>query len=188
MAKEKQPAEEPKAQNEMVTGEMPQQENPTVEGEPTTGSELDNLQEEFQALKEQNLRLYAEFENFRRRNARERLDLMATANEKVLKALLPVVDDFERALKNIPADSAVRIGMELIYTKLINTLKTEGLKEMESPVGQVFDVETMEAITNIPAPSPELGGKVIDQIEKGYTLGEKIIRYTRVVVADQHPG
>jgi molecular chaperone GrpE len=152
--------------------------------EETTESASDPA-EEIQALKDQNLRLYAEFENFRRRNARERLDLMATANEKVIKAILPVVDDFERALKNIAADSPERVGLELIYTKLLNTLKAEGLKEMELTTGQVFDVETMEAITNIPAPSPELAGKVVDQIEKGYRLGEKIIRYAKVVVGEQ---
>lgn len=152
--------------------------------EETTASASDPA-EEIQALKDQNLRLYAEFENFRRRNARERLDLMATANEKVIKAILPVVDDFERALKNIAADSPERVGLELIYTKLLNTLKAEGLKEMELTTGQVFDVETMEAITNIPAPSPELAGKVVDQIEKGYRLGEKIIRYAKVVVGEQ---
>ena len=96
-----------------------------------------------------------------------------------------MVDDFERALKNIAADSPERVGLELIYTKLLNTLKAEGLKEMEPTAGQVFDVETMEAITNIPAPSPELAGKVVDQIEKGYRLGEKIIRYAKVVVGEQ---
>jgi len=152
-----------------------------------TAAETPSHEEEIQALKDQNLRLYAEFENFRRRNARERLDLMATANEKVLKSVLPIVDDFERALKNIAPDSPERVGMELIYTKLMNTLKAEGLKEMESTIGQVFDVETMEAITNIPAPSPDMAGKVVDQIEKGYHLGSKIIRYAKVVVADQHP-
>ncbi|MDG1252708.1 MAG: nucleotide exchange factor GrpE [Schleiferiaceae bacterium] len=140
-----------------------------------------------QEMKDQNLRLYAEFENFRRRNARERLDLMATANEKVIKAVLPIVDDFERALKNIAADSPERVGMELIYTKLMHSLKAEGLTEMDSSIGKVFDVETMEAITNIPAPSPDMAGKVIDQIEKGYSLGVKIIRYAKVVVADQSP-
>ncbi|HAB36132.1 MAG TPA: nucleotide exchange factor GrpE [Cryomorphaceae bacterium] len=167
-------------------------EEPIVDGEPTTSTSTEETgesaadpAEEIQALKEQNLRLYAEFENFRRRNARERLDLMATANEKVIKAVLPVVDDFERALKNIAADSPERVGLELIYTKLLNTLKAEGLKEMEPTAGQVFDVETMEAITNIPAPSPELAGKVVDQIEKGYRLGEKIIRYAKVVVGEQ---
>ena len=139
---------------------------------------------EIQELKDQNLRLYAEFENFRRRNARERLELMATANEKVIKALLPVIDDFERALKNISPESPERVGLELIYTKLLSTLKAEGLKEMDHTAGNVFDVETMEAITNIPAPSPDLAGKVVDQIEKGFLLGEKIIRYAKVVVGE----
>lgn len=168
-------AEEPILDENAATAETAEAEAPEVAADPA---------EEIQALKDQNLRLYAEFENFRRRNARERLDLMATANEKVIKAILPVVDDFERALKNIPADSAERVGLELIYTKLLNTLKAEGLKEMDNATGQAFDVETMEAITNIPAPSPELAGKVVDQIEKGYKLGEKIIRYAKVVVGE----
>jgi molecular chaperone GrpE len=159
-------AEEPILDENAATAETAEAEAPEVAADPA---------EEIQALKDQNLRLYAEFENFRRRNARERLDLMA---------ILPVVDDFERALKNIPADSAERVGLELIYTKLLNTLKAEGLKEMDNATGQAFDVETMEAITNIPAPSPDLAGKVVDQIEKGYLLGEKIIRYAKVVVGE----
>ncbi len=180
MAKESNQQEIPVPESEL---EHPIENSSTEE----IAEEQPSHEEEIQALKDQHLRLYAEFENFRRRNARERLDLMATANEKVLKSILPIVDDFERALKNIVVDSPERVGMELIYTKLMNSLKAEGLKEMESTVGLVFDVETMEAITNIPTPSPEMAGKVVDQIEKGYHLGGKIIRYAKVVVADQPP-
>ncbi|MEY2972021.1 MAG: hypothetical protein RL738_862 [Bacteroidota bacterium] len=136
---------------------------------------------EIQELKDQNLRLYAEFENFRRRNARERLELMATAGEKVIKAVLPVLDDFDRALKSL-AEGPERQGLELIQNKLVNALKGEGLSPMDSTVGQAFDVERMEAITNIPAPTPELAGCVVDELEKGYLLGQKIIRYAKVVV------
>jgi molecular chaperone GrpE len=136
---------------------------------------------EIQELKDQNLRLYAEFENFRRRNARERLELMATAGEKVIKAVLPILDDFDRAMKAL-AEGPERQGLALIQNKLLSALKAEGLKAMESTVGQTFDVERMEAITNIPAPSPELAGCVVDELETGYLLGEKIIRYAKVVV------
>ncbi len=141
-------------------------------------------EEQIQELKDQNLRLYAEFENFRKRNARERLDLMLTASEKVIKAILPVVDDLDRALKNFPKESEERIGLDLIYAKLMGTLKIEGLNPMESTVGKVLDVETMEAITTIPSTSEDQKGKVIDEIERGYLLGSKIIRYSKVVVAD----
>lgn len=140
-----------------------------------------DVEAEIQELKDQNLRLYAEFENFRRRNARERLELMATAGEKVIKAILPILDDFDRAMKAL-AEGPERQGLALIQNKLLSALKAEGLKAMESTVGQTFDVERMEAITNIPAPSPKLAGCVVDELETGYLLGEKIIRYAKVVV------
>lgn len=140
-----------------------------------------DVEAEIQELKDQNLRLYAEFENFRRRNARERLELMATAGEKVIKAVLPILDDFDRAMKAL-AEGPERQGLALIQNKLLSAMKAEGLKAMESTVGQTFDVERMEAITNIPAPSPELAGCVVDELETGYLLGEKIIRYAKVVV------
>ena len=139
------------------------------------------MEAEIQELKDQNLRLYAEFENFRRRNARERLELMATAGEKVINAVLPILDDFDRAMKAL-AEGPERQGLALIQNKLLSAMKAEGLKAMESTVGQAFDVERMEAITNIPAPSPELSGCVVDELETGYLLGEKIIRYAKVVV------
>ena len=106
---------------------------------------------------------------------------MATAGEKVIKAVLPVLDDFDRALKTL-GEGSERQGLELIQHKLVSALKSEGLKPMDSTVGQAFDVERMEAITNIPAPTPELAGCVVDELEKGYMLGDKIIRYAKVVV------
>ncbi|MCH1401805.1 MAG: nucleotide exchange factor GrpE [Schleiferiaceae bacterium] len=146
------------------------------------------LEDELKDLKDQNLRLYAEFENFRRRTAKERLELMESANKDTLTVLLPVLDDFDRALKNIEeteANAPVLEGMKLISHKLQETLKGKGLKEMESTVGQAFDVETMEAITQIPAPTAEMVGKVIDEVEKGYLIGEKVIRYAKVVVGKE---
>lgn len=146
------------------------------------------LEDEVKDLKDQNLRLYAEFENFRRRTAKERLELIESANKDTLAVLLPVLDDFDRALKNIEeteANAPVLEGMKLISHKLKETLKGKGLKEMESTVGQAFDVETMEAITQIPAPTAEMVGKVIDEVEKGYLIGEKVIRYAKVVVGKE---
>lgn len=170
-----------------------------VENEETTvdASEGDNasdeigkLKSEIKELKNQNLRLYAEFENFRKRNARERVELSTTANREVLSAMLPVLDDFQRALKNIgesEADSESTKGITLIYNKLNDTLKQKGLKPMENTIGKKFDVDFMEAITKIPAPTPDMAGKVIDEIEPGYYIGEKILRYAKVVVADGEP-
>ena len=167
------------------TPELPMDESNEVQDsiqEPTeSNSETRDVDAEIQELKDQNLRLYAEFENFRRRNARERLELMATAGEKVIKSVLPILDDFDRAMKAL-GEGPERQGLALIQTKLLNALKGEGLKVMDSTVGQPFDVERMEAITNIPAPTPDLAGCVIDELETGYLLGEKIIRYAKVVV------
>ena len=157
--------------------------NQSVEVDP-----IEKLQDEVQDLKDQNLRLYAEFENFRKRTAKERLQMMDSANKDTLAALLPVLDDFDRALKNTEATSeneAVLEGLKLIQHKLGETLKNKGLIAMESTIGRAFDVEEMEAITQIPAPSPELAGKVIDEVEKGYKIGEQVLRYAKVVVGKE---
>ncbi|NVK28516.1 MAG: nucleotide exchange factor GrpE [Flavobacteriia bacterium] len=153
-------------------------------------SEVEKLKAEVDDLKNQNLRLYAEFENFRKRNARERVELSTTANKEVLAALLPVLDDFKRALANVSdeeKETEVAKGLGLISAKLHETLKQKGLKPMENTVGKKFDVDFMEAITKIPAPAPDMAGKVIDEIEAGYMVGEKILRYAKVVVADGEP-
>ena len=157
--------------------------NQSVEVDP-----IEKLQDEVQDLKDQNLRLYAEFENFRKRTAKERLQMMDSANKDTLAALLPVLDDFDRALKNTeatPENEAVLEGLKLIQHKLGETLKNKGLIAMESTIGRAFDVEEMEAITQIPAPSPELTGKVIDEVEKGYKIGEQVLRYAKVVVGKE---
>ena len=169
-----------KPEQPMDEVQMAQDVHEETSDSPSPTAERD-VEAEIQELKDQNLRLYAEFENFRRRNARERLELMATAGEKVIKAVLPILDDFDRAMKAL-AEGPERQGLALIQNKLLSALKAEALKAMESTVGQTFDVERMEAITNIPAPSPELAGCVVDELETGYLLGEKIIRYAKVVV------
>lgn len=139
---------------------------------------------ELAELKDKYLRLYADFENFRRRTAKEKLDLISNANEGVLKALIPVVDDFERAMQSIQTTddaNAVKEGVELIYTKLFKTLESKGLKPMVSK-GEPFDADLHESVTQFPAPSDDLKGKVIEEIEKGYYLNDKVIRFAKVIV------
>lgn len=143
--------------------------------------ELARIRQELDEAKDQRLRLYAEFENFRRRTAKERVELFSTANQELMTALLPILDDFNRALKAQEDDKATE-GVKLIHNKLENTLKSKGLKPMESTIGKDFDADTMEAVTQIPAPDKKQKGKVIDEIEPGYQLGNKILRYAKVVV------
>ena len=141
------------------------------------------LKKQVDEYKDKHLRLYADFDNFKKRNAKERLDLILTAGKDVIQDLLPILDDFERAtkaLENTTDVAAVKEGMSLIHNKLIKTLEAKGLKPIDS-VGQEFNVEKHEAITEIQA-APEMAGKVIDQVEKGYYLNDKIIRFAKVVV------
>ena len=159
-----------------------------TENQEATIDPILKLEEEVKDLKDQNLRLYAEFENFRRRSAKERLELMESANKDTLAALLTILDDFDRALKNTQESEeniAVLAGMKLIQHKLTDTLKNKGLIAMESSVGKAFNVEEMEAITKIPTPSPDMAGKVIDEVEKSYKIREKVLRYSKVVVGKE---
>ncbi|SMD43165.1 molecular chaperone GrpE [Aquiflexum balticum DSM 16537] len=147
-------------------------------------SQEEKLRREVSELKDKYLRLYSEFENYRRRTSKERLDLIKTASEDLMKDIIPVVDDFERAFKASEQEenaTKVRDGNQLVFHKLVKILESKGLKPMEDLVGKPFDAETQEAITQIPAPTNELKGKVIDVVENGYTLGEKVIRYAKVV-------
>src|SRR5690606_2950615 len=145
---------------------------------------LADLQDEFEREKDRYLRLFAEFENYKKRTSRERIEMFKTAGEDVIIALLPVLDDFERALKEIEKseDDGLFKGVELINNKLRETLKTKGLQLMEINPGDAFDADSHEAITQIPAHEEKLKGKIIDVVEKGYTLGDKIIRYPKVVI------
>ncbi|GAB2621763.1 nucleotide exchange factor GrpE [Belliella aquatica] len=148
-------------------------------------SEEEKLKVEVQELKDKYLRLYSEFENYRRRTSKERLDLIKTASQDLMAEIIPVVDDFERAFKaseNEEDATKVRDGNQLVFQKFQRILENKGLKSMEGLVGETFDAETQEAITQIPAPSEELKGKVIDVVEKGYTLGDKVVRYAKVVI------
>ena len=142
------------------------------------------LNEELEKEKDKFLRLFAEFENFKRRTAKERIELFKTANQDVLTALLPVLDDFDRGLVEIRKanDKNLLKGVELIHTKLKDTLKRNGLEEMQDKQGDAFDADLHEAVTQIPAPNDKLKGKIVDVVEKGYRLGgERIVRYPKVV-------
>ncbi|KAB1155034.1 nucleotide exchange factor GrpE [Flavobacterium luteum] len=144
----------------------------------------EQLAQDLAKEKDKFLRLFAEFENYKRRTAKERLDLFKTANQEVLQAMLPVMDDFDRALTEIKKseDDVLLKGVELIYEKLKNTLNSKGLEEVEIKAGDIFNADFAEAITQIPAPSPNFKGKIVDVLEKGYKLGDKIIRFPKVVI------
>ena len=155
-------------------------------GEEESATPLTEHEVEIAELKDKFLRLQAEFQNFKRRSTKERLELMDSAAKNTLVALLPVLDDFDRAKKNAEDDDNVEPlseGVMLVYNKLHTTLKQKGLKVMESN-GEAFDSEFHEAITKIPAPSEDMKGKIIDTVENGYLLNDKIIRHAKVVVGE----
>ncbi|MFO8055550.1 MAG: nucleotide exchange factor GrpE [Bacteroidales bacterium] len=153
--------------------------NETKEGDSNKAS---NLQKEYDELSDKHLRLFSEFDNFRKRTMREKSDLMKTASGELIKEMLPLLDDMERALEAIPEDQKeAHKGMELIYNKLKGILKNRGLKEMDAK-GKPFDTDYHEAITQIPAPKESLKGKVVEVVEKGYFLHDKVLRFAKVVV------
>ncbi len=146
--------------------------------------EIAELKKEMEELRDKYVRLYADFDNARKRMAKEKMEIILTASKDVLKDLLPVLDDFERAQKAMEKSedvAAVKEGLSLVHTKLVSILTSKGLKAMES-VGKEFDVNNHEAITEIPASSPDLVGKVVDEVERGYFLNDKIIRFAKVIV------
>lgn len=172
--------------NEELNPEKTESLNNTEQLTQETGvekSETEILKEELQKEKEQYLRLFAEFDNFKKRTAKERLEIFKTANSEVVTALLPVLDDFERGLREIEKseDNELYKGVILIHNKLIETLRGKGLKAIEVSSGDDFDTDKHEAITQIPAPSENLKGKIVDVVETGYALNDKIIRYAKVV-------
>lgn len=141
---------------------------------------------EIAELNDKYIRLYSEFDNFKRRTARERIDLLQSASKDVISALLPVIDDFERAEKSFDTSAdlnALREGVKLVHHKLKGILSQQGLKAIES-IGKELDVDFHEAITKIPAPSKDLQGKIVDEVEKGYLLNDKVIRFAKVVVGE----
>ncbi|MDH1883688.1 MULTISPECIES: nucleotide exchange factor GrpE [Empedobacter] len=159
------------------TVEQPQEE--------TAGkSELEIVKEQLAKEKDQYLRLFAEFDNFKKRTSRERMDIFKTANKEVITSLLPVLDDFGRAINQIEksGDDNLLQGVELINNKLVETLRAKGLKEMEVKPGDDFNTDLHEAITQIPAPTEDLKGKIVDVVETGYLLNDVVVRYAKVVV------
>jgi len=146
--------------------------------------QIDALKKEIEQEKDKYLRLFAEFENFKKRTAKERIELFKTANQEVISALIPVLDDFNRANQQMEkAKGGIdQEGIQLIYNKFSEVLKTNGLKQTEEKIGDSFDAELHEAITQIPSPKKEDKGKIIDIVEVGYQLGDRIIRYPKVVV------
>ena len=146
----------------------------------------ETLSEELAKEKDKFLRLFAEFENYKRRTSKERMELFKTAGQEVIVSLLPVLDDFDRAMKELAKsdDKEAFKGVELINVKLRETLKGKGLEMVEANAGDVFDAEIHEAITQIPAPDKKMKGKIIDVIEKGFKLGDRIIRHPKVVVGN----
>jgi molecular chaperone GrpE len=144
----------------------------------------EQLTQDLAKEKDKFLRLFAEFENYKRRTTKERIELFKTANQEVLLAMLPVLDDFDRAMVEISKseDELLLKGVELIHEKLKNTLVSKGLEQVEIKAGDAFDADFAEAITQIPAPSPKMKGKIVDVLEKGYKLGDKIIRFPKVVI------
>lgn len=143
----------------------------------------EQLKEELANEKDKFLRLYAEFENYKKRTTKERIELFKTANQDVLQSMLPILDDFDRAWNEISKseDKTLVEGIQLIHNKLKDTLSSKGLELVELKAGDAFDADFAEAVTQIPAPSEDLKGKIVDVIEKGYKLGDKIIRYPKVV-------
>ncbi|MDC0570313.1 nucleotide exchange factor GrpE [Flavobacteriaceae bacterium] len=144
----------------------------------------EQLQSELAQEKDKFLRLFAEFENYKRRTSKERIELFSTASQDVIQALLPVLDDFDRAMVELSKheESELSKGVELIKNKLNNTLQQKGLSLVEVNKGDDFNADNHEAVTQIPAPTDDLKGKIIDVIEQGYKLGEKVIRFPKVVI------
>lgn len=176
-------AEEKEILNETAETE---QTNATEEqsAQPETENITDKLQAEIAEQKDKYIRLFAEFDNYKRRSAKERIELMQTAGKEVITSMLDVLDDCDRAEKQIQSSNdieQIRQGVGLVFNKLRTTLQAKGLKVMDT-INTDFDVEKHEAITEIPAPTPELSGKVIDEVQKGYYLNDKIIRFAKVVV------
>ena len=175
MSKEEKIQEEEVKNNEQESKEIEDQE---------VAIEEPSAEEQLQVEKDKYLRLFAEFENYKKRTTKERMELYKTASQELMTSLLPIMDDFDRGLAEIKKakDKQLLKGMKLISDKLKNTLTQKGLSEIDVKPGDDFDAEVHDAITQIPAPNDELKGKIVDAIEKGYKLGDRIIRHPKVVV------
>ena len=183
--------EEPQVVEAQVQEETENQDNNTqaeAERQASDAAQADEaisiLETELHKEKDKFMRLFAEFENYKRRTAKERQELLKSAGQDVIQAMLPVLDDFDRALVEISKseDENLLRGVELIHSKLLSTLRSKGLEQIPVAASDTFDSDIHEALTQTTATTPELKGKIIDVVEKGYKLGEKIIRYPKVVV------
>jgi molecular chaperone GrpE len=171
-------------ENESVNNELPEIDENSTQPDEVQISDEEKFKAEASEWQNKYLRLYAEFDNFKRRTSKERLELLQIAGKDVIVDLLSVLDDFERAQKSMETASdieAVKEGVKLVHHKLKNLLTNKGLKEMIS-IGAEFDADVHEGITNIPAPSDDLKGKVLDELEKGYYLNDKVIRFAKVII------
>jgi len=178
--KQEQENEEIKDTTASAEAEAQEENTDQAEGDATGGQAA-----ELAEMKDKYIRLMAEFENFRRRTAKERIDLSKTANQDLMSDLLPVIDDMERARQSIEATKdvdAMLQGLELVFHKLKHVTQQKGLKPMDINAGDSFDSDMHEAVTQIPAPSEDLKGKIVDVIEKGYTLNDKVIRFAKVII------
>ncbi len=180
-------AENPSAVEEQSNIETPETAENVEDTDESIEEETqeDGFESKFNEMNDKFLRLYSEFENFRRRTAKERIELLSNAKGESLKGLLPVVDDFERAILNNEKTEEVaplKEGFGLIHHKLIHILEQSGMKPMDTKAGDAFDTDLHEAVTQIPAPSDDLKGKIVDVIEKGYIINEKVVRYAKVVI------
>ncbi len=173
--------EKEQEQNEQEQQENAPEQAETMQSDSETSAESNKmleLQQELDEAKKKFLYMFSDFENFKRNTAKERIDLVSTAGREILTALLPILDDFDRAQKN----GALTEGTTLIHQKLANIVRSKGLVMFETKAGDDFNADRHEAIAEIPAPLDELKGKIVDVTEHGYTLGERIIRYAKVVV------
>ena len=192
MSKEQKQTQNEAAAEETIRTEEGQQEEATPEApaeelteEEKLAKELEDAQSAIEEQKDKYLRLSAEFDNYRKRTLKEKAELIKNGAEKTLTAILPILDDFERALKNLEATEetkAMKEGVELIFTKFQKVLQQEGLQAIETE-GKDFDVDFCEAIALVPAPSEDLKGKILDCVQTGYMLNDKVIRHAKVVVA-----
>lgn len=173
-------AEQPEAQNKKETKKDKAHKKSKVE------EQLEKAESELLDLKDKHIRLQAEFDNYRKRTLKERMELLKTASESLLISILPVIDDFDRAVQTLDAveeEGHLKDGVMLIYNKFQDFLKQNGVKEIEAKE-QTFDTDLHEAITTFPAPTEELKGKIIDVVQKGYYLNDKVIRHSKVVIGE----
>jgi len=174
-----------KTKKDVIEEQVDTNENAANQEANETISAEEQLQEELRTEKDKFLRLFAEFENYKKRTTKERIDLFKTAGQDVMLSMLPILDDFERALNHIEEDKEaedLRKGVLLIYQKLLSTLEQKGLSVIKVAQGDTFNADNHEAVTQIAAPTKDLKGKIIDVLEKGYKLGDKVIRFPKVVI------